>query len=77
MILIILLSSLFLLSLLPTSSSDIVSLMVVGPTGVGKSSLLNSLLCPAKYTQDYEDCHFRTEFGQISVTKKIAKVTSP
>jgi len=54
-------------------SAEVVSMMVVGPTGVGKSSLLNSLLCPAKWTTEYEDCHFqvlhrrgRNSGGEIS-----------
>ena len=49
-------------------------MMVVGPTGVGKSTLLNSLLCPAKWTNDYDDCHFQTGRGSSSVTKNISNV---
>ena len=45
--------------------------MAVGPTGVGKSSLLNALLCPTKYTRDDEDCHFETGQGVNSVTDDI------
>jgi len=48
-----------------------VSMMAVGPTGVGKSSLLNSLLCPAKWSTEYEDCHFHTADSIDSVTKNI------
>ena len=28
---------------------SVLSMMVVGPTGVGKITLLNSLMCPARY----------------------------
>ena len=56
---------------------SVVSMMVVGPTGVGKSSLLNALLCPAAYTIDDEDCHFATDSGIISVTKNISKRVGP
>ena len=49
-------------------------MMVVGPTGVGKSTLLNSLLCPAKWTNDYDDCHFQTGRGSSSVTKNISNI---
>ena len=52
-------------------------MMVVGPTGVGKSSLLNSLLCPAKWSTEFEDCHFRTENSVGSVTKDIKKIVGP
>ena len=52
-------------------------MMVVGPTGVGKSSLLNSLLCPAKWTTEYEDCHFRTDNSVGSVTKNIKRIVGP
>ena len=52
-------------------------MMVVGPTGVGKSSLLNSLLCPAKWTTEFEDCHFRTDNSVGSVTKGIKQVVGP
>ena len=52
-------------------------MMVVGPTGVGKSSLLNSLLCPAKWTTEFEDCHFRTEDSVGSVTKEIKQRVGP
>ena len=52
-------------------------MMVVGPTGVGKSSLLNSLLCPAKWTTEYEDCHFRTDNSVGSVTKNIQQIIGP
>ena len=38
-------------------------MMAVGPTGVGKSSLLNALLCPAVWSTEFEDCHFRTDSG--------------
>ena len=38
---------------------------------VGKSSLLNALLCPTKYTHDDEDCHFETGNGVNSVTSNI------
>jgi len=45
--------------------------MAVGPTGVGKSSLLNALLCPTKYTEEDADCHFETGSGLNSVTRDI------
>ena len=51
--------------------------MVVGPTGVGKSTLLNSLLCPAKYTAEYEDCFFQTANSLASVTKNITGIIGP
>ena len=51
--------------------------MVVGPTGVGKSTLLNSLMCPARYTAKYEDCIFHTEDSLASVTKNITGFTAP
>ena len=51
--------------------------MVVGPTGVGKSTLLNSLLCPAKWTTEYEDCHFQTADTVGSVTKEIKYHVGP
>ena len=51
--------------------------MVVGPTGVGKSTLLNSLLCPAKFTAEYEDCFFQTDNSLASVTKNITWITGP
>ena len=52
-------------------------MMVVGPTGVGKSSLLNALLCPAKLTTELEDCHFRTDDSVGSVTKEIKQIVGP
>ena len=52
-------------------------MMVVGKTGMGKSTLLNSLLCPAKYSQTNEDCHFKTDGGSSSVTKNIKQVVGP
>ena len=52
-------------------------MMVVGPTGVGKSSLLNSLLCPAKLSTEYEDCHFKTNSSFESVTKSIKRIVGP
>ena len=52
-------------------------MMVVGPTGVGKSSLLNSLLCPARRTTEFEDCHFETGRGFVSVTKHLSHVLGP
>ena len=54
-----------------------VSMMAVGPTGVGKSSLLNSLLCPAKWSTEFEDCHFETDSSFESVTKSIKKIVGP
>ena len=51
--------------------------MVVGPTGVGKSTLLNSLMCPAKYTTEYDDCFFRTDNSLASVTKNITGIIGP
>ena len=56
---------------------SVVSMMVVGPTGVGKSTLLNSLMCPAKYTNEYEDCFFKTAKSLASVTKNINQITGP
>ena len=50
-------------------------MMAVGPTGVGKSSLLNALLCPAKVQS--VDCHFVTGAGSESVTKHLSKVVGP
>ena len=47
------------------------SMIVVGATGVGKSTLLNALLCPSMRTNEYEDCFFRTDDSAKSVTKKI------
>ena len=52
-------------------------MMVVGPTGVGKSTLLNSLMCPAKYTNEYEDCFFKTDNSLASVTKNINQIIGP
>ena len=52
-------------------------MMAVGPTGVGKSSLLNSLLCPAKWSTEFEDCHFRTDDSPRSVTKEIKQHVGP
>ena len=52
-------------------------MMAIGPTGVGKSTLLNSLLCPAKYSNDYEDCYFKTDNSPRSVTKNITKIIGP
>ena len=52
-------------------------MMVVGPTGVGKSSLLNSLMCPAKWSTEFEDCHFKTSDTLESVTKNISQVVGP
>ena len=45
--------------------------MAIGPTGTGKSSLLNSLLCPKFRFEKLEDCHFRTGSGLESVTAEI------
>ena len=52
-------------------------MMVVGPSGVGKSSLLNSLLCPAKWTTDSDDCHFKTGYREGSINKKIKQKSGP
>jgi len=60
-----------------TDNAEYVSMMVVGPTGAGKSSLLNALLCPAKWTNDYDDCHFRTDDSVDSVTKNITQRVGP
>ena len=45
--------------------------MAIGPTGAGKSSLLNVLLCPKFRYYQFKDCHFRTGGGQQSVTSEI------
>ena len=45
--------------------------MAVGPTGTGKSSLLNALLCPAFRTNTFDDCHFKTGTGPNSVTRQV------
>ena len=50
-------------------------MMAVGPTGVGKSTLLNTLMCPAKYATEYEDCIFQTDNSLASVTKNITGFT--
>ena len=52
-------------------------MMVVGPSGVGKSSLLNSLLCPTKWTTDLEDCHFETGDFVGSLTREIKQISGP
>ena len=52
-------------------------MMAIGPTGVGKSTLLNSLLCPAKYSNEFEDCYFKTDNSPRSVTKNITKIIGP
>ena len=52
-------------------------MMAVGPTGVGKSSLLNALLCPAVWSTEFEDCHFRTDNSVGSVTKNIQQIIGP
>ena len=44
---------------------------------MGKSSLLNALLCPAKWSTEYEDCHFRTDDSAASVTKNITSIIGP
>ena len=48
-----------------------VVVMTIGPTGVGKSSVLNALLCPKFLYYEEEDCHFVTGSGTNSVTKNI------
>ena len=45
--------------------------MAIGPTGAGKSSLLNALLCPTYRYYNYADCHFTTGAGINSVTQGI------
>ena len=45
--------------------------MAIGPTGAGKSSLLNALLCPSLRFYDSDDCHFKTGSGVKSVTRGI------
>ena len=45
--------------------------MAIGPTGTGKSSLLNVLLCPKFRYEEDEDCHFLTGSGLQSVTAEI------
>ena len=52
-------------------------MMAIGPTGVGKSTLLNSLLCPAKYSNEFEDFYFKTDDSSRSVTKNITKIIGP
>jgi len=47
------------------------SMMAVGPTGAGKSSLLNALLCPSVRTIEIRDCHFKTDDSANSVTDNI------
>ena len=42
---------------------------------MGKSSLLNALMCPAKWTTEFEDCHFETDGTLDSVTKEIKQIT--
>ena len=44
---------------------------------MGKSSLLNSLLCPAKWSTEFEDCHFETGDSPDSVTKNITPIIGP
>ena len=46
-------------------------MIAVGATGVGKSTLLNALLCPSRLTNEREDCFFRTDDTAESVTKNI------
>merc|ERR1712013_333074 len=46
-------------------------MMAVGPTGAGKSSLLNALLCPSVRTIEIRDCHFKTDDSANSVTDNI------
>ena len=46
-------------------------MIAVGATGVGKSTLLNALLCPSMRTNEYKDCFFRTDDTAKSVTKEI------
>ena len=48
--------------------------MVIGPTGAGKSSLLNALLCPKFRHCEYDDCHFTTGGGQKAITRNITWV---
>ena len=45
--------------------------MAIGPTGGGKSSLLNALLCPTLRFDNHQDCHFKTGSGVKSVTREI------
>ena len=63
----------YLLSLITYSFSEKESIVVmaIGPTGVGKSSLLNALLCPTFRFYQYDDCHFETGSGVNSVTRNI------
>ena len=53
------------------SGKESIVVMAIGPTGAGKSSLLNALLCPTiRFCQGY-DCHFKTGSGVKSVTRNI------
>ena len=45
--------------------------MAIGPTGTGKSSLLNALLCPKFRFEHFGDCHFRTGYGLQTVNAEI------
>ena len=45
--------------------------MAIGPTGTGKSSLLNVLLCPKFRYEEEGDCHFKSGSGLQSVTAEI------
>jgi len=56
---------------------DTVVMMAIGRTGAGKSSLLNTLLCPTRLAFDEEDCHFETDDRTTSVTTKISYMTGP
>ena len=52
-------------------------MMAVGPTGAGKSSLLNALLCPSVRTIEIRDCHFKTDDSANSVTDIISSKIGP
>jgi GTPase SAR1 family protein len=58
-------------TLTPTTQDDKLVVMVIGPTGAGKSSLLNALLCPRFRYDNYKDCHFETGSGTASITSKV------
>ena len=56
---------------LSAMQNETIVAMAIGPTGTGKSSLLNVLLCPKFRYEEDEDCHFLTGSGLQSVTAEI------